>query len=1298
MNKDIERLGEVRLLRHKRRNIWLAAVVALCVVVLAFSLYHLIKPASAVTRDLTPYLTAVSSNGGVTYDPINDYYIGDSIEIDFKLPAGTLTSSSKEFSYTYPSGIEMDSSILNTEYTLYDSNGITAGTYEFQQNSSGTYSVIISFNDKYVTNLGSGSVSGSVYFAGIFGKNTVIEEEKIYIRFTDDLVIDIPLEKVNQSYDLTVNKSNQLSSDKKSVSYTVLAYSASGTPGTVDFEDVLKVTGSDNASASLKEIVVHPVLVKADSTNSTYTIDSVSSETVSYTNEYISNGTIRFQLPQLEAGEVQSDGSLLCNGYQITYVYDLSVPVGKIVTGRNDVKVSSSDSDTGKYVEDSDSSSFQIDNRLTVSKSGYNSNNRGMWTIYVNSNRINIAGMKLTDDMFNGYDIQDFKIYPNEGYQYTYNSAGELTGIEFKAISNGQNTNYYTITYNTALASDTDPTVNTVSIEGESSSATVYPDNGDPGESGSEEEEETEVTKTATSASVSADLSTLTIGWTTTVTITENGIAKGTVIKDVLSHWQNGCIQYFSYDQLNSIFATLSNTNPWATKTTNYKVYALPRDFSSWDKEYKWSDITEDFCNQYYVVGFSFELAEDITLADGNNFAFTYYSNADIVNSSDKLSYTNKITIGDITKEASYYYQRATFKKTNGDGSEEETEVVNDSGELTWKVSATLDSLNDYESTTITDYLPSGVELSDVNITVSWMSKDITDIPTDGTEISGQVFQWTTDGNILYTLSYDKETRKIVITLRRKSGDALDPSAAIAITYHCKVNTSDISNYRKGNKYSFTNYATIQMGDLILDDSQTQWWKENYEVVSKNGTWDDVAQRIHYSIKINEEADDLIPGSDHLTFDDVLSYAIEPDEEDRDVALVQDTVKLYSCTVDEDGNVTKTEITDWSWEYNSTYYSAEVTGDVDRCANSITATIPDSTYLIFEYDYILTGNLESVDNPTLGVKNTASISGTYYTSTDNKEEYEWSKATHGAIVSSTYHYTFYKVEKGNYGKALSGAVFTLYEYTDGKSDVDTKKTYITNEYGTFAIYHQGDDTSAYQFKMDTLYYVKETTPPEGYQLPTEEVRYYFYFDDDGSMTLPSGISAVNLWTHGKTEYVINDIKPVSIEVNKVWLDGDGNETTDVDVTSIYVDLHRVDTYYDEEDESAARDTVVQQNVEIVPGDDHSWHYVFENLDRYTYHEVNGVQTAFECLYYVTERSVAGYEWITLEQSGISIDTAITSGTVTLKNQAVTYVLPATGGLGLPRWTICIGIAFILITIIGLIYKEGKEKEITKRRK
>ena len=71
MDKDIERLGKVRLERSKKRKKWLSIVILLAVVALGTTVFQLIQPASAATQDLAPFITSVIDNVRLTKEMVS---------------------------------------------------------------------------------------------------------------------------------------------------------------------------------------------------------------------------------------------------------------------------------------------------------------------------------------------------------------------------------------------------------------------------------------------------------------------------------------------------------------------------------------------------------------------------------------------------------------------------------------------------------------------------------------------------------------------------------------------------------------------------------------------------------------------------------------------------------------------------------------------------------------------------------------------------------------------------------------------------------------------------------------------------------------------------------------------------------------------------------------------------------------------------------------------------------------------------------------------------------------------------
>lgn len=1292
MDKDIERLGKVRLERSKKRKKWLSIVILLAVVALGTTVFQLIQPASAATQDLAPFITSVIDNGGLVYDPVNDCYIGDALKITFKIPGPDLTTQKNVFSYNYPADVVVKDELLNIDKTLYDSNGVDAGTYRFVKNDNGTYSVILTFAESYVTSINGGTVTGYVSFESLYHKSDSNVNDKVEIKFSDTLKIEFPPEKIETLYDINVDKSGSYVSENEQLSYTVLVYSKNGTPDRISFEDILDSKGLN--IGKLSGIKVNKATVNYyNEDNHPHTAVEELVKDKDYTYTY-SNGIINMDLPVIEPATKQVDQNnneyLLCNGYYVTYTYDMNVDFGTTAYPSNVVKVKSEDKDNGKWIEDQAQTTIAVSKNLNLAKWGWDSNNRANWTISVNSAKTNIAGMMLTDDMFERYDLKDLAISPDNGYELVYDNSNprKFLGIKFNAVKDGKNTQQYTVTYNTKYKDGEAVTVNKAYIgEIEASASLIPPGSNEgprPGEGDTGKDDKVVVDKEPGKFNVSADWKSAILEWNTKITVPVNGIPKGTVIKDELDYWQEtSWFQYFTHDQLSAIIAQIKNSRPWLGKVGTFQYKNLNYEWKDW------SDTDTSLKNNKFV-GFRFTLTDDIKASDASTIVLNYNATCDLTVANDQSNwYNNTFKVGDVSDRATYTYINAYIKKTDGQRKTDISYSENDDGALTWKVEAMVDNSNEYYETTITDALPVGVRLESLDIQVGWTNKTGIIVPEGVNTVSGKTVEYNDPTSISESYDYEctVEGTNVVTEISRTNKTPIDPSKMITITYHCKVDTEAIQNYKKGKEYSFKNNVTINMNGKELFASHTQKWKDTYKVVSKNGNWDQDAQRIHYSVAINKEAEDLVEGSDTLTLEDVLSYYVNAEAENRDASLVRDSVKLYECTYNEEGVLFKNPINNWTWEYSSNYYAGTITGLGDRYVKKITATIPDSKYLILEYDYLMSGNFANVQGAKLGVSNEATISGTSYKDVDDKKEYEWSEAKSSAGITTYYNYRFYKVEKGDYNHALANAQFTLFKCDNGKTEGNTTgQIYTTNDRGTFSIYWQ-QEASDYQFEEDVLYYVMETATPNGYSLPEKVHKFYFYFDSDGNFVVPAGISATNLMKNSKTEYVENELNTTAIEVLKIWKDINGDTIQNVDVNEIYVDLYQ----YDQHTQESVR---FMENVKITPGEDGNWLYKFENLPKTaSYVDENGNKHSYEYQYYVKEKNISGYEFVhavTLDGVEVSANNGITQGTIVLTNKATAYELPATGGSGTRMYVIG-GLLLSILALIGLLYKRNMIK-------
>ncbi len=93
---------------------------------------------------------------------------------------------------------------------------------------------------------------------------------------------------------------------------------------------------------------------------------------------------------------------------------------------------------------------------VQLNKSGAHNatTNKLDWTITVNSGNLDIAGATLTDEMFAALSKASFTIEPSDGYSFTTDTEGNITGIIFAAVADGKNTHSYSIRYTTEIPVD----------------------------------------------------------------------------------------------------------------------------------------------------------------------------------------------------------------------------------------------------------------------------------------------------------------------------------------------------------------------------------------------------------------------------------------------------------------------------------------------------------------------------------------------------------------------------------------------------------------------------------------------------------------------------------------------------------------------------------------------------------------------------------------------------------------------------------------------------------------------------
>ena len=918
----------------------------------------------------------------------------------------------------------------------------------------------------------------------------------------------------------------------------------------------------------------------------TVKFQAIGDDEYKYTLEDIRNGSVSSDIKfvkmriKLLKDLVAPKGSTV-----LTYSYETTADLSNAVPGEN--KYANEVTVDRKVL----TATYSYDNKHTVSKTAAKlDNNEIKWTITVNANQVNIAGGVLKDDMFKAItDLTKFTISPDDKQSYdiikeTTNGKETIKEIQFKSVKDKdgkdthKNTNTYTITYYTPYEKKWDKQ----DITNKASFKPV---------TGKEIETSKTVTipgcsfeKTQGKVDKSEDNKTATINWTVGIDIPDAGFPAGTVIKDDMTKNTSnnpGSLQYMTAAQIkawggqvkwdnNSSFNIFDSS--WSEKVTFYDIN---------NKEYTYEDIqnvTNGVTGTTKFTKFEIKLKQNLTKpSNATKITYSYATTVDLFNvPMGENKYYNSAWVGDKGVDATYRYDKGKVVKKDGNGNTGTTNTSSEN-ELTWKIEVTTGS-DEYNTIKVTDILPEGLKLKGISI-IDNDGRKVDSLTADSSgNIKGQNDTYKVTGTYAEK-SVDSKRDKINLNLSYvDTSKKIPPNTTYTVTVVCE--TKDSSQYKNNETYTFSNDANVTFDNKeIGSSSQTQNWtkKKNtveHKVVDKTGTWDGNSHQADYSIVLNPDGKDVVEGVDVLTLTDVLDsvdhpyHATSKDNSSLDyskitftVELIPTTVKLYYAVENSDGSYGKGSNPQQVQGYKWTYTKGPKQHNNGITSHTLTLTnVPDSTPLVLEYRYSVKRDAPAnVAEAQVKFNNTATLSGKGNNSSSSDKTEMWKESATGGDVSTEKAYTIYKVEEGNYGKLLQGAIFKLQKYdatAEGNySDVNPEKTFTTDKDGKIQIKW---DASLYQ--SNTLYRLIEKTPPEGYKLSSNtNTDIYFYFSkaDGTANNLPDAIpsKAVDLTKKAATIYVENESKNTSISIKKNWKDSEGT-TISAPVNEIKVDLYQ----------------------------------------------------------------------------------------------------------------------------------------------
>lgn len=1151
-----------------------------CLVVFVTT-YALILP--AITQevdsiDFTPYLTEVklqvetstSIYENLPTDADGNYLISPNQNLQFSLaytiPQGTLKNSDtgtniKTITYQLPPSIK----IKNTQSGNVMNGNEVIGIYTIDTDGQ----ITIVFNDDIVNGNETADIIGHVSVKLSSNDIETSDNGKSEIKFREDgtpISVKIYDEyKTVTTNDLRVTKS-ETSFDAVNgiITYRIEVSSENGTTSNVVLSDVIQnnvgtmVEGSLTCEDSNGNSAGNPQ-VSIDGSTSTITLGQMSENSkyiLEYkvkVNNYVTENWSKNLRNDITATSTGNNGEKLID----TSYYERTIPEpGTVLT---------------KYGKKND------DGTIT-------------WTVTVNEAKKNIGGYTLSD-ILNGSN------YSVSGATLT-DSSGSSSSINLPYTFPANSTDTYTITYKTSadVPFGKDGTTNKVSLSNGSSSTSSETT------VGSDQGTNTPVSKLATNMVDNSD-GTATITWTVTFDSTYEAFASGWSYTDEL--WgvnDNGITRghWYTLAQIKAVKASLDEAiSKLGLNNLTYTFTATERiEPDTLGSTKTWNEINaETDASQTYK---SYKITFKNELPIGTKFSFTYTSTIPADQLTSKRYFQNS---GHINANGKQYFTSSgkehektqfTVNKVNktGSGYDDWLNYGNlDDGKLSWEIQVSCPKA-DYikEDLILIEELPDGLDLKEFVLTADNLTLDFGSITGGGTYTSGS-----------YTIEVTKDTDSSTyrITLPQKLLQEAGNS-----TIRLRVETSIRENYDWGNLVNnqyyqshFENKVTIQTQEEEIkgSSSQTQHVTKYEETTPKtkvvdksyfaesfgDNVWYHYKNNtINYTLTINPYGADLIEGSATIKLTDTLIYGNWYSNGEKQkpafVTLVPGSVKVYK--VDENGNKIELSSSEYSYLYTEVQDETQTYdwGTGYNTTNTLTITLPDSTPLIVEYAYRVSGNAGA----STTLDNSAVLEGL------SGDEYKISKQTMCEVVESSADahldgLTLVKVDSEDNSIVLEGARFALYQYNSDTRDYEVvqkdgaDRVFITDEDGTVRI------TS---LDLNKAYKLEEIEAPKNYGVTDP---YYFIIESSDTTKYPvckPDNFVGNKISSTDTIYLSDEKEFQDITVKKYWQDSEGIRTENPTTESVKVSLYR--------EKTTIEDASNKGKVVLIPGENNSNQGIF----------------------------------------------------------------------------------------------------------
>ena len=526
-------------------------------------------------------------------------------------------------------------------------------------------------------------------------------------------------------------------------------------------------------------------------------------------------------------------------------------------------------------------------------------------------------------------------------------------------------------------------------------------------------------------------------------------------------------------------------------------------------------------------------------------------------------------------------------------------------------------------------------------------SKLVVSTPAEGSE-DGQTITFHIDGlnNLDFAELKKQGFTELVLCYQAELTDTRWSNVKFEeATYANKI------KWEEQNKQDKVDVKVTQKVDVLK--------KEALQITDKNDS------RVKYTLTINPAAKDLDPTSNTVTLTDILTVLHTSVQASLDIF----SVKLYNA----DTNV---EISKDEYSYTLPVLRTNSSG---QPTYTTTFTLPDSTPLVLEYEYVT----DATD--AVSLSNEAKISG----QSSVTKPIELTKV--GA--SSTVHQaklTIYKVDKRNYSNALTGATFDLDRFNSSTGAWESvKHEAAVDANGTLTFFFASRDG----LKENTLYRLTEVTAPAGYSKASAP--YYFIYQAKASDEAAAYSAAVGSYAsnsaagvpesntvlfcaNGKASELFVPNTANSLTIIKHWRDKDNNTLTaaQAKLEEVTVDLY---CYKTSEDKSTATLYTPKSTVTLRKSENWTATVPIEPgyLDDYTFYivEKDGNSSRFTVVYD--------------QPAGVTVGNTLTFTNTETEN--ADYELPSTGGTGTLPFTAVGGTMMLSALAYSFIHRKRRRE-------